>query len=67
MNTKLENIKKLIRMQKKFLDYYNEYGSSVREYFAPDDDNPLKGYKEKSDDVAREIIDAAHEEKDTKR
>lgn len=67
MATKLEMIQELLVMQRKYMDYANEYGATMQEYFAPPPGNPLVGYREKSADISRKISDVAHLEKETKK
>jgi len=64
---KQDKIKKLLEMQKKFIALDREKGVEASEYFAPDDDSEMSGFKEQYRDLAMEIVDLAHEEKGSKK
>ena len=63
---KQDKIKKLLEMQKKFIALDREQGVEASEYFAPDDDSTIVGFKEEYRDLAMEIVDLAHKEKGSK-
>lgn len=63
MSEKQEMIKKLMEMQKQFIDYDHENGISMQEYFTPSDNSPIKDYRQEYRDLAMKIVDAAHNEK----
>lgn len=63
MNEKQAMIKKLLEMQKQFIEYEHENGVSMQEYFTPSDDSPLKGYRQEYVDLAMKVVGNAHEEK----
>ncbi len=67
MSEKQEMIKKLLEMQKKFIDYDHENGVSMEEYFTPSDDSPLKGFRQEYMDLAMKLVDSAHAEKGSHR
>lgn len=60
--TKQEKIKKLLAMQKKFIEKEHGTGVSMEEYFAPDDESSLKGYREEYMKLAMEVVNDAHKE-----
>jgi hypothetical protein len=60
-------IKKLLEMQKKFIDYDHEHGVSMEDYFTPSDDSPLKGFRQEYRDLAMKLVDTAHAEKGSHR
>ena len=60
---KQEKIKKLLEMQKKFIALDREQGVEASEYFAPDDDSEIAGFREEYRDLAMDIVDLAHNEK----
>ncbi len=66
MSDKQEMIKKMLEMQKKFIDYEHENGVSMEEYFTPSGDSTLKGYRQEYRDLAMKVVDIAHEEKGSK-
>ena len=43
---KQEKIKKLLAMQKKFIALDREQGVEASEYFSPDDDSEIAGFRE---------------------
>jgi|TARA_B100000586_G_scaffold242576_1_gene196511 hypothetical protein len=63
---KQDKIKKLLEMQKKFIALDREQGVEASEYFAPDDDSTISGFKEEYRDLAMDIVDLAHKEKGSK-
>ncbi len=66
MSDKQEMIKKMLEMQKKFIDYEHENGVSMEDYFTPSGDSPLEGYRQEYRDLAMKVVDVAHEEKGSK-
>ncbi len=67
MSEKQELIKQMLEMQKKFMEYEHEHGLDPKDYWAPDADHELAGYKEKYRDIAMKVVDLAHEEKGSSR
>jgi hypothetical protein len=67
MSDKQEMIKKMIKMQKKFIAYEHENGVTQEEYFNPGDDHPLGDYRHEYNDMAVKLVDMAHEEKGSHR
>ena len=63
MSEKQEMIKKLLEMQKNFIEIEQQKGVSMQEYFTPSDDSPLKGYRQEYRDLAMKVVDTAHKEK----
>ena len=64
---KQDKIKKLLEMQKKFIALDREQGVEASEYFAPDDDSEISGFREEYRDLAMDIVDIAHKEKGSKK
>jgi hypothetical protein len=62
MSTKQEKIQELIAMQKKFIEYEHKNGLNSQDYYAPEAGHELDGYKEKYQDVALDVMQAAHDE-----
>ena len=60
--TKQEKIRKMLEMQKKFIEKEHQSGVKMEEYFVPGDDSPLKGYREEYMKLAMEVVEDAHEE-----
>ncbi|MDH3979321.1 MAG: hypothetical protein OEU91_02270 [Gammaproteobacteria bacterium] len=67
MSEKQEIIKKLLEMQKKFIDIEHESGVEMKDYFAAEDGHPLKGFRQEYMDMANKLVDMAHEEKGSHR
>ncbi|MCP4407216.1 MAG: hypothetical protein GY807_05530 [Gammaproteobacteria bacterium] len=67
MSDKQEMIKKLLEMQKKFIEHEHKDGVSMEEYFTPSDDSPLKGYRQEYRDLAMKLVDTAHEDRGSHR
>lgn len=57
---KSDKIRKLIEMQRKFIEQEHAKGVTMREYFAPEDDSPLHNFREDYLALAMEIVDDAH-------
>ncbi|MEM8845124.1 MAG: hypothetical protein AAGB35_08790 [Pseudomonadota bacterium] len=63
MSSKQDKIKKMLEMQKKFIELDQARGISAEEYFTPEDGSDLDGYREEYSKIAMEVVDEAHEEK----
>ncbi len=64
---KQDKIEKLLKMQKKFIALDREQGVDASEYFTPDDDSEIAGFKDEYRDLAMDIVDLAHKEKGSKK
>jgi hypothetical protein len=62
MSDKAEAIKKMIEMQKKFMDYEHENGVDPKDYFAPESGHDLDGYRQEYRDLAMSVVDQAHKD-----
>lgn len=60
--TKQEKIKKLIEMQKSFLEKEQREGVSMREYFLPAEGSELHNYREEYRNTAMEVVKDAHKD-----
>ncbi len=67
MSDRKEMIKKMLEMQRKFIEYDHEHGVSMEEYFTPSDDSPLKGFRQEYNELAMKIVDTAHQDKGSHR
>lgn len=67
MSEKQEMIKKMLEMQKKFMDQERKQGVSPEEYWASEEGQVLAGYKEEYAELANKVIDLAHAEKGSHR
>jgi hypothetical protein len=67
MSSKADKIKKMIEMQKKFIDYEHKNGVDPKDYFAPPAGHELDGYRDEYRDLANEVVDMAHAEAGSER
>lgn len=67
MSDKRVLIEKMLEMQKQFIEYEQTHGVEPEEYWAGQEGHPLHQYREKYMEMAREVIDLAHEEKGSRR
>jgi len=63
MSERQEIIKKLLEMQKKFMDYEHEHGVEPEEYWMADEGHPLHNYRQEYNQLAMKLVDLAHAEK----
>jgi len=59
---KEEMIKKMIDMQKKFTEYERKDGVEQVDYYTPKDGHMLDGYRQEYNELAKQLVDMAHEE-----
>ena len=52
MSEKQELIRKMIKMQKDFIAQEHQGGVDPKDYFAPENDHPLSGFRESYADLA---------------
>ncbi len=67
MSDKAEKIKKMLEMQKQFIEYEHKNGVDPKDYFAPEPGHMLDGYRQQYRDLAMEVVDLAHAEKGSER
>jgi hypothetical protein len=67
MSEKQEIIKKLLEMQKVFINYEHENGVEMKDYFVPEEGHTLKGFRQEYMDLANKLVDIAHAEKGSHR
>ncbi len=67
MSSKQDKIKKLLEMQKKFIELEQKGEVTAESYWAPEDGSDLDGFKEEYMKLAMEVVDEAHEEKGSHR
>lgn len=60
-------IKKMLKMQKKFIEHEQSQGLDPRDYYHPGPDHPLAGYREEYAALATQLVDLAHQEKGSHR
>ncbi|WJW74337.1 hypothetical protein QVG61_07355 [Thiohalobacter sp. IOR34] len=67
MSEKADLIKKMLEMQKKFMDYEHQNGVDPKDYYAPESGHPLDGFRQEYRDIAMKVVDLAHAEKGSER
>ena len=67
MSEKQELIKKLLEMQKTFMDFDHEKGVEMEDYFSAQEGHVLKGFRQEYMDLANKLVDMAHAEKGSHR
>ncbi len=67
MSEKQEIIKQMMDMQHKFIELERNGEFSAEEYYDSDGDNELALHKRSFEELARRLIDLAHEEKGSHR
>jgi hypothetical protein len=63
VSEKQDLINRMLELQKKFIEYEQGHGLDPRDYYAPDADHPLAGYREEYADLADRVVNLAHAEK----
>ena len=63
MGSKQDKIKKLLEMQKKFIELDRARGVSAEEYFTPEEGSELEGFRQEYGKLAMEVVEEAHKEK----
>ena len=67
MSEKQEIIKQMMDMQHKFIELERNGEFSAEEYYDSDGDNELALHKRSFEELARRLVDLAHEEKGSHR
>lgn len=67
MSEKQEIIRKMLELQKKFIEYEHANGVNPADYFHPGEGHALDGYRQQYQALANRLVDMAHEEKGSKR
>jgi hypothetical protein len=67
MSEKQDLIKKLLEMQKKFIEIEQTEGVSMEDYFIADEGHPLYHFRQDYMDLANKLVDMAHAEKGSHR
>lgn len=62
MSEKQDLIKRMLELQKKFIDYEQQNGIDGFDYYTPPAGHPLEGYRQEYNDLANKVIDLAHGE-----
>lgn len=66
MSNKQEIIKQMLEMQKMFIDYEHKNGVDPQDYYAASEGHPLHHYREKYNELAKQVNSMAHEDKGSK-
>ncbi len=67
MSDKQEMIKKMLEMQKKFIEYEHQQGVTQEEYFTAPEGHALHNFRQEYMELANKVVDAAHAEKGSHR
>ncbi|HCY12677.1 MAG: hypothetical protein CL389_11800 [Acidiferrobacteraceae bacterium] len=67
MSEKQELIQKMLEMQRQFIAQERQSGIDPKDYFTPETDHVLAGYRQNYAEIAARVIDLAHEEKGSHR
>ncbi len=67
MSEKQELIKKMMEMQKKFIDFEHEKGVEMEDYFVGEEGHPLHNFRQEYNELAIKLVDMAHAEKGSHR
>ena len=67
MSDKQEMIKKMLEMQKKFIEEEHKNSFDAKNYFHPEAGHALDGFRQTFRDKSMELVDAAHADKGSKR
>ena len=67
MSDKQEMIKKMMAMQKRFIELEQAGKFSAEEYYDSDGDSELAQFKRSYEELATKVVDLAHEEKGSHR
>ena len=67
MGEKQDVIKKLLELQKKFIDYEHDSGVEMEDYFVAEEGHPLHHFRQEYTDLANKLVDMAHAEKGSHR
>jgi len=67
MSDKQEMIKKMLEMQKKFIEYEQQNGVDPVDYWKAEEGHPLHNFRQEYMDLANQLVDMAHAEKGSQR
>ncbi|NIP72125.1 MAG: hypothetical protein GWO16_03430 [Gammaproteobacteria bacterium] len=62
MSEKQDLIKRMLELQKKFIEYEHENGLSPFDYYTPQPGHPLEGYRKEYRELANKVVDLAQED-----
>ena len=67
MSDKAKIIEEMLEMQKKFIEFEQENGIDMKDYYAGQEGHPLFNYVTKYDELADKLNAMAHEDKGSTR
>ena len=67
MSDKQQMIKRMLELQKKFIDYEHQNGLDPFDYYTPKPGHPLEGFRAEYQDLANKVVEAAHTEVGSRR
>ena len=67
MSEKQELIKKMLELQKKFIEYEQQHGVEMVDYYYASQGHPLENYRQQYNELAMKLVDLAHEQKGSHR
>ena len=67
MGEKQDLIRKMLEMQRKFIEREHAGGIDPQEYYAPEEGDDLDGYQKAYTEMANRLVELAHEEKGSRR
>jgi hypothetical protein len=67
MNEKQKIIQQMLELQKKFIEIEHQGKFNAEEYYDSEGDHELSKHKRAHEDLARRLVDLAHEEKGSHR
>jgi hypothetical protein len=62
MGEKQELIKRMLEMQKKFIEFEHKQGVNGFDYYTPGSGHELDGYRQEYAELATKVVDIAHGE-----
>ena len=67
MSEKRKLIEQMLQMQKEFIAFEQDHGVEPEDYWAGQEGHPLYQYRDRYMDMARKVVDLAHDEKGSRR
>ncbi|MGV6857650.1 MAG: hypothetical protein ACWA5X_01635 [bacterium] len=69
MSNRAELISKMMEMQKQFIEYSKSKDGEfeMAEYYTDDESHPLYNFREKYNELAMQVVDAAHADRGSER
>jgi hypothetical protein len=67
MSDKQAMIKKMLEMQKKFIEYEHKNGVVPEDYWMADEGHPLHNFRQEYNELAMKLVDVAHADKGSHR